>query len=83
MPIDRVTLVVSDTGFPAPHAASHEDGGPDELTLAMSQIQGLGTIAAYDFPAGPFSNDAAAASGGVLVGKLYYTPSGIVHIRLS
>lgn len=38
MPIDRVTLIVSDTGFPAPHAASHESGGSDELTLAFGQI---------------------------------------------
>lgn len=43
MPIDRVTLIVSDTGFPAPHSASHESGGSDELALSFNQIASVPT----------------------------------------
>lgn len=43
MPIDRVTLIVSDTGFPAPHSASHESGGSDALALSFSQISSVPT----------------------------------------
>lgn len=83
MPIDRVTLIVSDTGFPAPHASSHAAGGEDEIAVSASQITGLGTLSALNVPTGPFSNDAAAAAGGVAVGSLYYKSSGQVQVRLT
>lgn len=33
-------------------------------------------------PIGPFANDAVAAEYGVLLGNMYYTADGVVHIRL-
>lgn len=32
---------------------------------------------------GPFANDSAASSGGVLVGQMYYKSDGTVHVRLT
>jgi hypothetical protein len=32
---------------------------------------------------GPYANDAAANTGGVVVGQLYYTAAGDVKVRLS
>lgn len=32
---------------------------------------------------GPFSNDAAAAQGGVQAGQMYYQPGGAVVVRLA
>jgi hypothetical protein len=32
---------------------------------------------------GPFANDSAASSGGVLVGQMYYKSDGIVYVRLT
>lgn len=32
---------------------------------------------------GPFANDSAANTGGVLVGQMYYTVSGEVKVRIS
>jgi len=43
MPIDRVTLIVSDVGIPAPHAASHQSGGTDAIALAVGQIASIPT----------------------------------------
>jgi len=43
MPIDRVTLIVSDVGIPAPHAVTHQSGGTDVLALAFGQIASVPT----------------------------------------
>lgn len=58
-----VTIVVSDQGvsIAAAHAASHASGGSDPLTLANTQITGLGTMSTQD--AG-----AVAITGGAISG---------------
>lgn len=83
MAIERVTLVVSDAGFPAPHASSHAAGGDDELSLSREQISGIGTMAQLDSPVGPYANDTAASAAGVPLGGIYYKSSGQLQIRLS
>lgn len=47
---ENFVLTVSDQGYadPLAHAVSHQDGGADELLLAMSQVSGLGTMASQN-----------------------------------
>lgn len=39
-------------------------------------------VSAVTITDGPYANDAAAAAGGIALGNLYYTATGVVHIRL-
>ena len=32
---------------------------------------------------GPFADDTAAATGGVILGQLYYTAAGVVKVRIA
>lgn len=52
--------------FPAPHAASHESGGSDELNLAQSQVTGLVSDLASKADAGdlPTAHASTHADGG-------------------
>jgi hypothetical protein len=57
-----------DRVLPRPHAATHEDGGSDEITLTQSQITGLATalalLAPLASPALTGTPTAPTASGG-------------------
>lgn len=38
---DTYTLIISDAGVPSSHAASHQSGGSDQITVSLNQVETL------------------------------------------
>lgn len=54
----------------------------DDVSANNTRFTTLSTIRKY-IVQGPYADDTAANTGGVLVGQLYYTSAGAVKVRIA
>jgi hypothetical protein len=74
--------VVSPPPIVTPFSDTSASGVSRPWIKFFQELQASANTPDIDVTPGPFANDAAAATGGVPIGSMYYQPNGTVMVRL-